>query len=376
MPDDDALTDRCAALCADLFAGLPRKDQRRRGTEYVQGLLRTPGRKSIRNIGGAAGEQRLHHFVSDSTWDWMPVRRALRRYVRDVAPPEAWVIRSLIIPKTGEYSVGVGRRYCRTRRATLNAQHAVGVWAAGAQAAVPVGWRLHLSASWLDDDDRRRRAAIPASATPQPVGDSLAAAYLEHFTGSHDRPVVVDARDVDATVLIQRLRAAGTPVLARIDPETPLWTDESIAGHTGDALVAGRLLGMDRQARRPLFGAGGGLAVTRSARLTGRGRRDDLLLLGLSRRRPPHERAHPGRPWPDEVWLTDLTSRTPAELVRLTALTGQVDRDLAEIGDRVGLRDFSGRSYAGWNRHVTLASAAHALVALHGTAPSALRRTG
>jgi SRSO17 transposase len=41
-----------------------------------------------------------------------------------------------------------------------------------------------------------------------------------------------------------------------------------------------------------------------------------------------------------------------------------VDRDFADIADRVGVRDYAGRSFAGWHRHMTLASAAHAAVVL------------
>jgi hypothetical protein len=44
-----------------------------------------------------------------------------------------------------------------------------------------------------------------------------------------------------------------------------------------------------------------------------------------------------------------------------------VDHDLTEIAERVGIRDFSGRSFVGWHRHVTLASAAPAVVAVTGS---------
>jgi hypothetical protein len=73
-----------------------------------------------------------------------------------------------------------------------------------------------------------------------------------------------------------------------------------------------------------------------------------------------------GQRWPGELWLTDLTDASPATLLRLRQLVQRVDRDLTEIADRVGLRDFAGRSYDGWHRHVTLASAAHAVAALAG----------
>nr|BFE58109.1 transposase [Dactylosporangium thailandense] len=292
----------------------------------MAGLLRTPGRKSIRNIAGGAGEQRLHHFVSDSTWDWRPVRAALRRHLLGVEPPDAWVVRSMFIPKAGAHSVGVARRFCHTRGAAVNAQHAVGVWAATAEWAAPVGWRLHLAAT--------------------PPADCLAEAYLEQAAAGDRRPVVLDARGCDAAALIGRLRAAGAAVLARVDPDTPVWTNARPPGHGDGPLPASRLIRMDPHIRRPLFG--GGFAAARPARVTGRA--DDLTLLGLE----------------DAVWLTDLTGRGPAELARLAALPARVDEDLAAIGDRVGLRDYTGRSFAGWHRHVTLASAAHAVLVLEG----------
>lgn len=70
-----------SALGTELFASMPRRDQRTKGMAYLQGLLEAEGRKSIRNIaalfGGDATEQSLHHFIVSSTWDWTPVRRAL-----------------------------------------------------------------------------------------------------------------------------------------------------------------------------------------------------------------------------------------------------------------------------------------------------------
>jgi hypothetical protein len=40
--------------------------------------------------------------------------------------------------------------------------------------------------------------------------------------------------------------------------------------------------------------------------------------------------------------------------------------DFASIGSRVGVLDYLGRSLAGWHRHMTLASVAHAAVSLFG----------
>jgi syndecan 1 len=43
-----------------------------------------------------------------------------------------------------------------------------------------------------------------------------------------------------------------------------------------------------------------------------------------------------------------------------------VDEDFDRIADQVGIRDYSGRSFDGWHRHVTLASAAHAVASVAG----------
>ncbi|MFF1797388.1 transposase, partial [Kitasatospora sp. NPDC058263] len=72
-------------LCSILFTSLSRSDQCRKGMQYLRGLLETEGRKSIRNIaallGKPASEQNLHHFICSSTWDWIPIRRALAHYL-------------------------------------------------------------------------------------------------------------------------------------------------------------------------------------------------------------------------------------------------------------------------------------------------------
>jgi hypothetical protein len=56
-------------------------------------------------------------------------------------------------------------------------------------------------------------------------------------------------------------------------------------------------------------------------------------------------------------------------LLRLTRLSARVEHDLAWQGRRVGLRDFEGRSFGGWHRHMTLASAAYAALLLGGGRP-------
>lgn len=370
--DDGSLSE----LSDVLFASLVRSDQRRRGNDYLRGLLRASGRRSIRNIatelGGSATEQSLHHFISSSTWDWVPVRRALARHLDDNVPPLAWVVRPMVIPKTGENSVGVERQYIPEAGQVLNAQRAVGVWAATEQTSTPVNWRLHLSPAWLDDASRRRQAAVPADVVAQPLGESTIDACLETAGwGPSGRPVVLDARGMDVAAMVQRFRAAGLPFLARVGSAFRLGvTDRALVSRATQPLPSGQIAAMARDRLRPVMWRDHTAAQTRYSLATavrvrlpldgrdaarGAARAADLALLGVTEDR---------RRLPADLWITDLVRTPPAVLVRLGRLTGRVQRNFEETADQLGIRDFTGRSYHGWHRHMTLASAAHAVAML------------
>ncbi|MCX5197296.1 transposase [Streptomyces sp. NBC_00249] len=399
-------------LCSGLFASMPRTDQRVKAIHYVRGLLGAEGRKSIRNIatllGGDAAEQSLHHFISSSTWDWTPVRRALAQHIERVAPPQAYVVQPMIIPKAGETSVGVERRFVPELGQVINAQQAVGVWAAADDWSSPLHWRLHLTQRWLEDENRRNQASIPDTTVQESLAQCSVEAYLQMIRGSGlpVRPLVMDARHSDIVTTVHRLRAAGTPWLLRVDPSVRLTVLEATFPRRGASMTAQQIMSTawhmrqleprrqapgqagppgrtglpgvpgqpDRHARqgpqpgqaghlRAVRGPGSLVAVaatlTADTRLPGGrpgGRPEELLLLGVT---------DDGQ-WPAELWLTDLTGLRPAELTQLIRLTHRVERDLTEVADQVGIRDFSGRSFNGWHRHATLASAAHAIALLSG----------
>ncbi|WP_456299841.1 IS701 family transposase [Nocardiopsis suaedae] len=350
-------------LSEELFASLRRTDQRRRGSDYLRGLLTTPGRKSIRNmaalLGGIGTGQSLHHFVSSSTWDWVPVRRALAEYLVRTAPPRAWVVRPLLIPKTGRHSVGVGRYGGKDY--PVSAQMAMGVWAASESTAVPVHWSLHLPAS---------------DEAPGTAADGVDAG-LEVLTdwGLPPRPLVLDLEGEAVAPAVRRLRAARLHPVARITGDVRLQVaDPALVGHNGRVLHAEEVLRAAQDLRRPVRGTGGGPGTRpRAPRrpLAGRPDMAAAVRVGLADR----SRAGAGlvlvgigpanRFWPREVWLSTLPY--PQSTVAIPAYGGllrMTDHVQDSIGTSVGLRDYTGRSYAGWHRHATLASAAHAVAML------------
>ena len=69
-PELAAIRGRLEGFADDIFASLPRKDQRARGECYLRGLMLDGRRKSIEpmvaRLGGEVHYQALHHFVAAS----------------------------------------------------------------------------------------------------------------------------------------------------------------------------------------------------------------------------------------------------------------------------------------------------------------------
>lgn len=337
-------SDELDAFQAALLDSLPRSDQRRHGRLYIEGLLATEGRKTIRkialSIADDAAVQRLHHFIRHSTWDWMPVRRVLAAQVDGAIRPAAWVARPMVVPKSGRASIGVARRFIAPLSRELNCQLAFGLWLASEAAAVPVDWNLVLDG---------------------------AVTHREHVVGSVERmaewglerrPVVLDAREFDVRPVVAALSARAIPFLVQVSDLVPL-----VAGPGRRPVPAAHLVRSYGSARSPVFwsdpmssGRRTSLVATARVSVPDATVRDGPLTLLT-------EWEHRQRT-KQEFWLTDLTDHPVEDLVGLTKLTRRVARDFLKVGTRVGLSDYEGRHLRGWHHHMTLASAAHAVATL------------
>ncbi|MEU0299590.1 transposase [Streptomyces sp. NPDC006175] len=375
FPDGAEPSDVVSELAAAVFsASLRRRDQRAKGEQYLRGLLTVGGRKTMRNIaslvGGSAAEQSLQHFISSSTWDWAPVREALACYVQRTVPPQAWVLQQMSIPKAGDQSVGVTAGPPASGEAP--GQRAFGLWFASEEMSVPVNWRLHLPECWLQDSPRRRRADIPAETVAESPDECAVATVLETMNRwpVPRRPLLLNACGHDLPMLMREFGDSGVPVLARIGPSSRLAVaDPALPGYGAGAVSAQQIVEAVKGLRHAVRRDGSGALVVAVpvafaqrapfARgvVPGRGQRS-LLLLGVWN--------DPLRP-AGELLLTDMTQAPVPALLRMSRLARRVSRDFTEVGERVGLRDFEGRSFRGWHRHITLASVAHAAALLGGT---------
>lgn len=70
-----------------------------------------------------------------------------------------------------------------------------------------------------------------------------------------------------------------------------------------------------------------------------------------------------GRSEPTKYWLSNVPAETPlGELVSLAKLRWRIEQDYRELKDALGVEHFEGRSWRGWQHHVTLVSVAHAFL--------------
>ncbi|MFD3698150.1 IS701 family transposase [Streptomyces sp. NPDC058646] len=375
-----------AELGPQLFTSLRRSDQRARGEQYLRGLLYAEGRKSIRNlatvVGGAGTEQSLHHFITESTWNWAPMRAALTRHVERTVRPRAWVVQSMPIQKAGEQTVGIDRRFVPELGYSVHGQHSFGMWMASEAMSAPVNWRLHLSAPWLENEEKRRRADIPDWVEKESPGECAAASALEALEwGAEARPVVLPSRDVVSSSVLSRFHTAGVPVIARLRPMDQLRVaDTAMPGYGAGPIPVADMLQHVRGLRRPvewLDGSSGAPVVRES------------LVAGIRVELPQARRAASSpQQWllmgewtdrngpPSELWLTDLTTMSLDGLTRLAKLSKRTAFDSAATGEQVGLRDFTGRSFQAWHRHLTLSSAAHIVSIGADHAASRMRAAG
>ncbi|MFG2719819.1 IS701 family transposase [Streptomyces sp. NPDC048416] len=368
-----------SAFLSRTLASIPRADQRRWGDVYVRGLLSVDGKKTMRALAGKGrgnAEQSLYQFISKSPWDSMAVRGELARLFQEQARPRAWVVRPLVITKAGRHSVGVERQFVSQYGRVVNCQRAMGIWLASDAMSCPVDWRLALPGCWTDEPGRREQAAIPDGVSTCPPEQCAigSLADMSAAWGLDSRPVVMDLRESDPYPVCAALTRRHIPFVVRVRAEAAYtsWAPSpspSPAPYRGTRPGLVGALSAHRMPVEWLDHTTGTLRATYvgATRVVLRDRHvrtdsGELLLLGAW--------TTAGRPEPDEFWLTRMPRSQLGAAYRTAMLSRRVGRDLAEVAEPLGLRDFEGRSFRGWHHHMTMVSLAHALRVLTTPRPT------
>ncbi|MGW9172278.1 IS701 family transposase [Streptomyces decoyicus] len=396
---------KLALFVADVFASVPRKDQRTKGDCYLRGLMLDGRRKSVQAMASRlpdGNEQNLQQFVNQSTWDPVPVQRRIAERMLPLIAPTAWVIDDVSMPKDGRMSVAVAPQYCGALGKRANCQVAVSVHAATDTASCPLQWRLFLPRQWASDTDRRTTTRIPAEAThrekwrlaldmldtlatwgmrpPVLVADAAYGANAHLRAALADRQLTyvlavradVTAHPFDAKPHAPnrngaigcwpqpryRHRAPSVAALAadlRQEAFTTLTWRQGSRGALRSRFAAVRVRPAGKAVERPI----------RSAASAEQGWWDGILPdCWLLVEWPADSEA------PTEYWLSNLPADTPiADLVRLAKTRWRIEHDYRELKHGLGLDHFEGRSWPGWHHHVTLVTAAHAFLTEQRLAP-------
>lgn len=386
---------RLVAFATEMFASLPRSDQRRWGEVYLRGLMLDGRRKSIEPMAARLSdgdEQCLQQFLNQSPWAWEPVRRQLALRMSEEMTPLAWIVDDTGFPKAGRYSVGVARQYSGTLGKIGNCQIGVSVSTATEMASCPLTWRLFLPDSWDDDADRRAKTHLPEEQHHRPKWQ-LALEMLDELTewGLEAPPLVADAgygeittfrEDLDERGLLYvvEVKAATSAYGPEVEAELPPWSGSGRkpAARYRKAPSSLRALALEAgHARTSEVAWREGSRGTMKARfLVLRVRPANIGLRRAHKEKLPLAwllcQWEEGEAEPSKYWLSNLPEETTLQdLVRLAKLRWRIEQDYRELKDALGLDHFEGRSFRGWHHHVTLVSVAHAFLTLERLDPKA-----
>ncbi|MEU6381847.1 IS701 family transposase [Streptomyces sp. NPDC046909] len=397
---------KLALFVADVFASVPRKDQRAKGDCYLRGLMLDGRRKSIQPMAERlpdGNEQNLQQFVNQSTWDPVPVRRRIAERMVPLICPEAWAVDDVSFPKDGKMSVAVARQYCGALGKRANCQVAVSVHAVSDVASCPLQWRLFVPQDWADDPVRRHKTGIPQEVGHREKWRLALDAIDELATWNLVPPVVVadagygqnaDFRDGlhgRGIGYVVAIRADVTVHPDQARPTAPAWSGNGRRPQPRyrdkPSAVAALASGLGRQAYTEVTWREGSRGAMRSHFVALRVRPTGVRARRLARAAAIARDGHWDGvlpevtllvEWPEEAeaptdyWLSNLPADTPlSELVRLAKIRWRIEHDYRELKHGLGLDHFEGRSWRGWHHHVTLVTAAHAFLTEQRLAPKA-----
>src|SRR6266540_3537764 len=314
---------RLTAFAEDLFAPIPRKDQRRWGQTYLRGLLLDGKRKSIEPMAARlargdpeadayALEQALQQFVNQSPWDPTPVRRRKAHLPDSERHRPKWQLALDMLDELASWDL------------------APPVLLADAAYGEVNGFRLGL-------EQRQLAYVVQVPGTISAYPQQVVPETLPYAgRGQPSKPRYRQPR----CSLRQLVLAAGERAATTVS-----WREGADGQRLVSRFVALRVRPAGVQLRRVARGG-------------------ELPVRHLLAEWPQ------GEPEPVKYWLASLPETTPLErLVGLAKLRWRVEHDYRELKDALGLDHFEGRSFKGWHHHVTLVSVAHAFVTLERLDP-------
>jgi SRSO17 transposase len=378
---DAAAVGRLTAYFKDIGRHLPRSEQRESFATYFYGLLSDGERKSVEPIAARAcgepdGMQRAHdrllHFLAQSPWSDRAVRTEAARHaiaaMEQREPVTTWIIDDTGFLKQGTHSVGVQRQYTGSAGKIANCQVAVSLCVASRREHVPIDFELYLPESWINSRAKRKEARIPEKAIfktkPELALDLIARALDDELPGEI---VLADAGYGNSVDFRNGVVAYGLDFAVGVNSTTKVWLLDKDSKPRGDAITAidlGRKVGQRGFAhvvwrsgtRGPMFSK---FCFRRVIVANADGSpvadRDPLWLVVEW---PVDEKD------PTKFTLTTLPRRmSKKEIVRIIKERWRTEIAYEEMKQELGLDHYEGRSFPGWNHHISVVLSCYAFVA-------------
>ncbi len=364
----------------DYFDGigsiLRRCDRRESFALYATGLFGDAERKSVEPIAARACadparcravHDQLLHFVGVSPWSDGGVRRFATKYalkaLTSVEPVEDWIIDDTGFPKQGDKSPGVQRQYSGTLGKTGNCQIGVSVTVATRTMHLPIDMDLYLPTSWTDDRGRCRAAHIPDDLGFRPKW-RIALDLIERNVkaGVPLGLVLADSAYGDVGEFRDGVRALHfeyaldvkkhTRVVIACDEggETESMSVETVADIIGERCY--RKVTWREGSRRSMSAAFAAVRVRVVTADDTRGEEQWLVIEKPKRHQPV-----------EHYVLTTLPKATSRKkLVRRIKQRWRTERAYEDLKGELGLDHFEGRTYPGWQHHISCVLACYAFL--------------
>lgn len=347
---------------------------------YAVGLLSEGERKSMEPIAARAcpdrkkvdaAHQRLHHLIAESNWSDREIRRESARYaltkMQKREPIVAWIVDDTGFLKQGKHSVGVQRQYTGSAGKVTNCQVGVSLGLSTRSQQVPVDFELYLPKTWTDASVRRKEAKIPDGIVFRTKPELALSMIRRAVEDELPRGIVLaDTGYGNSCAFRTEVRELGLDYAVAVDPQTKVWRMDRLERRRGEALSVKELATQigKKGFRRVTWRQG------TSERLTAR--------FAFLRVVPFHDDGIDPSERPD-VWLvleheadeakptkfyfaTMPRKMTKKQLVRIIKLRWRTERMYEDLKGQLGLDHFEGRSFRGWNHHVSAVLCCYAFV--------------
>lgn len=359
---------------------LGRREQKESFANYAMGIVGEGARKSVEPIAARAAadarecenmQARLLNFLRESPWSDRVVRRESARHVVSALETQeavtTWIIDDTGFPKQGKHSVGVQRQYSGTLGKVGNCQIGVSLTVATRSEHVPIDMALYIPQSWIDAPERRKKARVPEELTfktkPQLALELINRAVEDKIPG---KILLADAGYGNSSEFRNKVREQGLDFGVAVQGSTKVWPLDKRERRRG-APVSAKDLGakLGRKVFRRLTwrdGPGGKLAA-RFAFLRVKVAHDDGTEAGDREPLWLVLEWPEGEPHPTKFVLTTLRQRmSKKEIVRTFKERWRTERAYQELKGELGLDHFEGRSFPGWNHHVSVVLCCYAFI--------------